>query len=373
MNSIQNILLSPMSFIIDVGSHAGKYYEVYRALEEASSFIPRNEKVLTNKDFRLLKLTESFEISLREMISKCTIRLKVPHIHHSLDSPRIIKRSLSPSLRNRISFVDRRGKTLDAVRAYLSPITEDYASQLNPNESSGDLSLLAWHLYLLCLGAKMKAEVPFSPNDALDNLNEIGNWSNLTPESKARIAIISGLFRSFSQKTEVPSIRFLPKIPAFAISERIDEILEDAYLLEASRLRRFLGLNQNVNSVKRDLRLIIKAIRDNSKWARGILDICSGKIIGSSDISGVAQNLLEIIPELPRASYPILSPFVEPYVNQHQVFVEFRPGIGSHDVIVFVRGTGRYYTDLSDKNGKKLTITSVTASLDLKRNVPDIS
>ncbi len=236
-----------------------------------------------------------------------------------------MKENLSSSVRKRVSFIDKKGTLWKTICKYLLFTEKDV--EISPfNE---DKDAIAWYLYLLSLAVKKGAEVPILPNAPLYFISRLIKSQKLSKESLARLPIIEGLFRSFSQHTESPTLTFSPRIPITAIRDRIDEIVEDAYMLEASRLRRFFGYRQNITSIKRDLRLVLKTITQNSKWAKGVVNIGTDILSTSQNIGGLSK-LHEIIPGISKVTGPILSPQIHTLGINNARLLHFRPStIGS--------------------------------------------
>src|ERR1041384_4680400 len=71
--------------------------------------------------------------------------------------------------------------------------------------------------------------------------------------ARARLATIAGLFSSLrAGQGDIPSLSVIPTGKAGILTERVHELAEDAYLLEASAVRRFLGLGSNIAALRRD-------------------------------------------------------------------------------------------------------------------------
>ena len=134
-------------------------------------------------------------------------------------------------------------------------------------------------LYLLTLATKLKSEVLLPPAEALLHLSRIERHNLQNSEARARASVLMGLFNAFECAIEGPVLHYRPRIGKLAITERIDEILQDAYLLDASRLRRFLGVKSNVASVKRDLHKLLSYISSNRRWAKGLFSVGSITVI----------------------------------------------------------------------------------------------
>jgi hypothetical protein len=270
----------------------------------------------------------SLEMHLRRMLSRCALRVNIPYSSNP-DWPKSseVRSSLAPTTKKLIRFVDRSDHYWEAVVAYLKPVSislgEDYR-----------LSNLAWDLYLLILAAKYKSEVVLPPERTLALIHNIESSTELNAEAKARLSAIEGLFRFFTVPVEGPCLRFLPNISSLAVSERIDEIMEDAYLLEASHLRRLFGIKQNIASIKRDLRLLLSFIRKERPWAKGLVTTSSNFIVGGNASLAALEKLIELVPALEKeAHYPVLAIKDENIVVKRESCFQFVKGISSNLLI----------------------------------------
>ncbi len=135
------------------------------------------------------------------------------------------------------------------------------------------------------------------PNYALSALVFLHDLEFFSGESKARLAILEGLLKTFKTEPELPGLYIIPSSETF-FTERIEEILEDAHLLEASTLRRTFSVRANVASVKRDLRKLMNFIASKKKWAKGILKATSQTILIPKSVEAIGENILEIVPSL---------------------------------------------------------------------------
>ena len=88
--------------------------------------------------------------------------------------------------------------------------------------------------------------------------------------------------------------------------ERIDEILEDAYLLEASKLRMFFSPGANWAALRRDLRILLSWVIRNRGWAKNAFRLGEQIVTVPGQIGVVADALLEIGVPAPAESYPVL-------------------------------------------------------------------
>jgi hypothetical protein len=250
----------------------------------------------------------SLELYFRRMLSRCALRVHTPYNSgQNVPSPRQIKMVLAPTIKKTVRFVDRYDRYWNAVVAYLRPISRSLQNDQRDWPLAWD-SCLAWNLYLLILATKYESEVVLPPRETLDIIAKIGTTGNLDAEAKARLSVVSGLFGSFTRAVEGHILRLLPNIPSFALSERIEEILEDAYLLEASHLRRLLGIKEKVTSIKRHLRLLLSFIQRKRSWAKGIVSIGSDVVLGGKTSFGLLETLIELVPDLGSGRhYPVLA------------------------------------------------------------------
>ena len=250
----------------------------------------------------------SLELYFRRMLLRCALRVHVPYNSGpDVPSPRQIKALLAPTVKNTIRFVDRYDRYWNAVVAYLRPISRSLQNDQRDWPLALDSSL-ARNLYLLILATKHESEVVLPPRETLDIITKIEANGNLDAEAKARLSVVAGLFGSFTRSVEGHTLRLLPNIPSFALSERIEEILEDAYLLEASHLRRMLGIKECVTSIKRDLRLLLSFIQKKRPWAKGIVSIGSDVVLGGKISSELLEKLIDLVPDLGSGiHYPVLA------------------------------------------------------------------
>jgi hypothetical protein len=220
------------------------------------------------------------EMMARAALANAAPSLVVPPIppeYVSLDVS-LNRSDLSPTLRQRISIVDQSDKVWPAVRKYCEPILE----QLLVREAGTHrLEFLSDDLYQLILATRAQAQVHLNVDRSERLLKAVEAiivyWRPTAPvappsEALARVAVLKGLFASLRPLATLPGIR-IPLDNNLSITERIDELLEDAYLAEAASLRHFLSYDANKAAVARDLRLLLKTIVKKRKWARGVLGL----------------------------------------------------------------------------------------------------
>jgi len=320
-------IVAPVSFLVDAPSGAEK---ILTSLNTLDTFC----KTLRSLQQQKLVFGATVEAYLRRMVGQCALSVKLTHVRPLFRSSQDLRALFSPSIRKRVSLVDRRKTTWDAVRSYIHPISHDLSDaskNIHKNKHQKDqIDLLAWHLYLLCLAAKHAGEVPLAAAQALDNARRIDAECSphLSAESQARLGVITGVIEGLSQPVEAPSLRLRPNIAANAVRERIEEILEDSYLLEASRLRRFLGLRQNIAAVQRDLRLVLRAIRDHSKWARGLVEVGASLLAGAPAGTEVPAKLADVLSQSRPPDRPVLCTDEWYFPKGKHFLITVREGIG---------------------------------------------
>jgi len=260
-------------------------------------------------------LASSTEAYLRRLLAHCAVRIHIPAFAHSKWlSPRSVKRFLAPSVQKHIIFVDRRGKLWDATCEFLAPILsagsdDGCVSQVFLADSDdGCLSQIAWDMYVLVLAVRYKAEAVVSPDRFIANAARLDKSCSISAEGRARLARLVGLVRLFDIKRVAPSLRLLSDVGPQEVSRRIAEILEDAYLLEASHLRRMFGLKQNVTAIKRDLRKLLDFIVKTRSWARGLVSLSPVPLVGGDSGTKVMDALLGMLPVLQGSvSQPVIA------------------------------------------------------------------
>ncbi|MHC4474023.1 MAG: hypothetical protein ACYTEL_00150 [Planctomycetota bacterium] len=174
------------------------------------------------------------------------------------------------------------------------------------------------------------------PKRTLSLVSQLGALSELDAECHARLATIAGMLNCFEQNTDGPYLRFLPHATGVPISERLEEIMEDSHLLEASRLRRFLGVKQNVASIKRDLRKVLSHICQKSAWAKGLVGIGSATILGGHGSAKALDKLMHLIPSLDSlGQQPVLVDSDFPYISNEEGCIQIIRGISGENYYTF--------------------------------------
>jgi len=315
-----NALLSEFTMVFDQSSDIfGE--DQYEFLRDPSflGLILRREDPDT-QEMNLSLIADCLEEYVRRMIGACACRVAIPaHGPKMWAAPNRLKSLLTPTNRKRIQFVDRRQAIWADLQAYLHPVFDDLPPEEpkpgKPTPLRDLLSKSAWDLYILTLASRHGCEAVFSPTETIAGIDTLTRSDLLSPESKSRLSVVRGIFALYSNSQNVPGFRCIAKIPQTSMRERLDEILEDAYLLEASHLRRFLGLKANTKAIKRDLRKLIKFIVEHRPWAKGILTAATQTALLPAVPSEAAGVLLEAISN---TGFALSAPLLIDSIAYHQ-------------------------------------------------------
>ena len=229
--------------------------------------------------------TTGAEVMVRAALENCASRLIVPSLPRAFRGAFKFK-LLSPTSRAHLSIVDRRDTVWHAVRSYLLPINEELrvASGRWIDEEIGD------DLYHLALATRLRAQVHIDLEFFESLVSSLLHTGGLLPRSEAaaRLSLIRGSIAHFRRHESLPGLEILGGADV-AFRDRMEDILSDAYLRDASRMRRFLSYESNKASVRRDLRQLLRAIVKFKKWAIGVVKVAEHSVIlppSSSDILG---------------------------------------------------------------------------------------
>ena len=277
--------------------------------------LDRRHKYATGQS--LENVTAGLELYIRRMLEACAHSVRVPAYGGAMwASPRRLKSPLCASSKRRLKFVDRRHSVWTAIYHYLHPVSQEIAETSSQNQIRRPFKIsvledVAWGLYMLALATRDHCDVRLDPKTVILSIDCIADGP-LSSESRTRLSTIRGIFGLFSHVWDVPGFRCIA-LPGVTLRDRIDDIMEDAYFLEASRLRRFLGVRANVVSVKRDLGKLLRFIVRSRPWAKGVLQAVASAVPLPKTPSEISAKLLDIVPDLQvDGSAPLL---VEP--NPH--------------------------------------------------------
>ena len=335
-------LLTAPTWVIDRGDHQF-YPRLHAALLAFISDVGDSDTAGIDK----AQLAYTIETHVRTMLTDCCQRLYMPAYTADLwASPRRLKAVLTPSIRSRLAFLDERDRVWSTVKRYFSPVLQDIPYRPLPGRIVTRYARLvqqiAWNFYLLVLASRNNCEVHFDPVKSSQVLAYLLSLPGLSQESMARLATIQGVFSLFSNNDSLPCFTCVPQT-GNSFAERIDEIMEDAHLLEASALRRFLSIGANAASIKRDLRKLLQFIAKHSKWAKGALALATQVAFLPPRSKEVIDKLSACMPELASdATAPVI---VVP--SEKRLGLNFLVGDASKDVyttkqswIVMIRKVG---------------------------------
>lgn len=269
----------------------------------------------------LENVATALELYIRRMLEACAHTVRIPAYGGPMwASPQRLQSLLSASSKKRLKIVDRRHSIWTAIHHYLHPVSQEITSAPSQKEPP-DISRIeevAWGLYMLALATRDHCDVPLHPKAVISAIDSIAD-GRLSSESKTRLSLIRGIFGLFNHVSDVPGFRCIA-LPGVTLRDRIDEIMEDAYLLEASQLRRFFGVRANIASVKRDLGKLVRFIIRSRPWAKEILQAASSAIPLTKTPSEIAAKLLDIVPDLQvDGSAPLLVE-PDPHVSNMQAY-----------------------------------------------------
>ena len=264
--------------------------------------VPQNHPEISKFSFETV--VSGLELHVQRMIAACACKVYMPAQSSSMwTSPARVKSLLSPSINKRLQYLDKRHSLWTDIEHYFLPISKDINKSSHPDPNKKHfmthcLDKIVWNFYLLTLATKQECEAPISPTVILNYIDQLLSTKIMSQESKLRLSVIRGIFGLFTSVDAIPGFKFISIKPFPSLLERIDEVLEDAYLLEASTLRKFLSLKTNIKSIKKDLRKLMHFISKNKSWAKGLLSVSSQTISVASAPMQVMEKIIEVIPGL---------------------------------------------------------------------------
>lgn len=262
--------------------------------EEDERFSQWNVNFLTRKpplpqwrDHFLKRYSDAFELHARALVATLSTKLTIPRPHPTLwMQPRRIRATLSPTLRKHTGFADRSENVWKAVQKYFQPIQQAVARPAY-------LDFIAWPLYLMIVASRSGAGVTFNLDVPRQNFARL-EARKVKGEAGARLALLESIFSAYTRVEEVPGLSIAPN-RNLLIGERLAEILEDAYLLEASsKLKKFFSIQTNKAALKRDLRILTRQLEKRS-WARNAVKGTTQLATLGSDMNAVGAALGEVL------------------------------------------------------------------------------
>lgn len=246
------------------------------------NFLTRKPPLPQWRDHFLQRYREAFELHARALVATLSTKLTIPAPHPALwMQPRRIRATLSPTLRK------HSGQGVwKAVQTYFQPIQEAVA---RPEY----LDFIAWPLYLMIIASRSGAGVTFNLEVPRKNLARL-EARQVKGEAGARLALLESIFSAYTRVEEVPGLSIAPD-RNLVIGERLAEILEDAYLLEASsKLKRFFGIQANKAALKRDLRKLTQQL-EKRPWARNAVKGTTQIVTLGTDMNAMGAALGQVL------------------------------------------------------------------------------
>lgn len=264
-------------------------------------FLTRRAPLKQWRSHFLHRYQDAFELHARAMVSTLSTRITIPSPHPAVwMQPRRIRKNLSPTLRKHTRFADRNQEVWKAIRKYFQPMERavTYPEYLD---------FIAWPIYLMVIASRSGAAVTFNPEVPRNNLKRL-ETRKVKGEAGARLAVIESIFSAYTQTEELPGLSIVPN-RNLVIGERLDEILEDAYLLDASsELKKFFDPRTNKASARRRLRQLTKALQGRS-WAKDAVRGTTRLVTLGTDADAVGATLGQVLASAGMRSYgapPIL-------------------------------------------------------------------
>ena len=296
MGVMKQSLVAPPSFVISGRDPSDEAVEAIKLLTGGS-------------DAADLLVQNSINLYVRQMLSTSALGLEIPvPLLPGALSPKRIKNLLPPSAAKKIKFVDRTCSKWCAIQRYLDPVLEDVKGASRPSDRERTPTSIAQelmsHVYSITLSVSRKAPAIIPPVPMVELVGRLEEIS-LSSESRARLAVLKGVAACFERKPEIPALVCQPYL-AGIISERMEEILEDAYLLEASRLRTFFSPGANWAALRRDLRKVLGWVLRNRGWAKQAVRLGEQVVAVPGQMGVVTDALAAIGVAAGQKSCPVL-------------------------------------------------------------------
>lgn len=204
--------------------------------------------------------------SAHKIIIPTAKRVRAREIEH------IIK-TYPPSLAQRIQLVDENGAICKKIFTFLEPVSQqiDFSRRndrqrrlpiLNCWEA---LSLVANFLYKLAIASKYQAEADVSELQHLDDHLLLLESYVENEEAKFRLEQIHGIYNLYEKPKEIDALAFAPnnKIPIY---HRVNDLLDDAKIVELSENRFLLGIPSKVTIAILRIRKNVREILAKKKY-----------------------------------------------------------------------------------------------------------
>ncbi|MCJ7631292.1 hypothetical protein MUP77_02655 [Candidatus Bathyarchaeota archaeon] len=192
------------------------------------------------------------------------------------------------SLVQRIEVVDEDRKTINRVKRYLKPIWDEVGYN-----SSGSNNVDAYlsktrqigihtytmrrercylfaedFLYKLALASRYRAMADIHDSISLGLIMRSLGGELLDEESKFRLDQLIGLYNIYGKPQTIDALTMLPKVNSPAISERVDDLLQSAEIIELSRDRHLLGIPSKIKIAMKRIRKRVKRILRDERLSK---------------------------------------------------------------------------------------------------------
>lgn len=214
-----------------------------------------------------------------------------------------------PSLASKIKVVDKDRGTCNRVRKYLHPIL-DGIKEDNP-DVRGAYAFVFDFLYKMVIACKFQAEAD------IHQLRFVGNYIDLLKqtledeEAKFRLDQLFGIYNSYRKLEKIDTLALLLPSRNICINQKVNDLLDDAEILELSKNRYLLGIPGSAKIAIKRIRKGIREILANKKYSRQIAaatDLI--QIVGSSTIGPIpSADIQEVLRSIQ------LSPYSPPLID----------------------------------------------------------
>jgi hypothetical protein len=237
-----NSILTPPTLTVSL-VHGDREF-AQKAMDTTEAILS-GEKISKNESI----ISVSIENQLERMVSNCACKVWVPSsIPPAWGTPNSLRSNLPPSYHNILGFADRSDSLWITIENYLRPVFSEIPQDKDNRFLQHLLLEIFWAMYLLTISARQHSEVFINPEKIISIIDKLNSGLEMSSESRARIMRIRGIFSLYTLKADVQGFHCITTSGA-TFRERLDEILEDAYLLEASNLRVFFGYKSNLASL----------------------------------------------------------------------------------------------------------------------------
>lgn len=175
-------------------------------------------------------------------------------------------RNLKYPLNKHIKPVDYSGSLASRIKRYLQPVEDWLLARFN-TEADGlsdcwALNDIAYFLYLFKIGVDEQAQVDMHVPEVLDAMKQL--TEKITDlEARIRLEQVAGIINLY-EESSIYTFTYVPEIDSVSMNDRIDDLLDEAEMVEISKTRHSLG----VPRINTELRL---AWLRTKLWYRSVL------------------------------------------------------------------------------------------------------